>query len=91
MEEAKSTLRGSTVDTEYTDEAWELEWEKLKQNGIYEVNFGDFILYGQYNNNGQYRYISTASNEFQLKFCAAEVMFGLVKPWISLVELSWVL
>ena len=49
MEKAKSTLRGSTVDTEYTDEAWELEWEKLKQDGIYEVNFGDFILYGQYN------------------------------------------
>ena len=41
-------MRGSIVDTGYTDKQWTEEWEKLKQNGIYEVNFGDFFLYGMY-------------------------------------------
>ena len=47
-EKSKSTMRGSIVDTGYTDKQWTEEWEKLKQNGIYEVNFGDFFLYGMY-------------------------------------------
>ena len=48
VDESKSTLRGSTVDTGFTDEEWTAEWERLKQDGIYEVNFGDFLLYGMY-------------------------------------------
>ena len=46
VEESKSSLRGSLVDTGFTDQQWTEEWEKLKQDGIYEVNFGDFLLYG---------------------------------------------
>jgi hypothetical protein len=46
VEESKSSLRGSIVDTSFTDQQWTEEWEKLKQDGIYEVNFGDFLLYG---------------------------------------------
>ena len=48
VDESKSTLRGSTVDTGFSDEEWTAEWERLKQDGIYEVNFGDFLLYGMY-------------------------------------------
>ena len=48
VEESKSSLRGSIVDTGFTDEQWTEGWEKLKQNGIYEVDFGDFLLYGVY-------------------------------------------
>ena len=47
MEVSKSALRKSIVDTGYTDKEWEEEWEKLKQDGFYEVNFGDFFLYGR--------------------------------------------
>ena len=35
------------MDADYTDKQWEEEWEKLKQNGSYEVDFGDFFLYGK--------------------------------------------
>jgi hypothetical protein len=48
VDKSKSTLRGSTVDTGFTNEQWTEEWEKLKQDGIYEVNFGDFLLYGMF-------------------------------------------
>lgn len=47
MDKCKSSLRGSIVDADYTDKQWEEEWEKLKQNGSYEVDFGDFFLYGK--------------------------------------------
>ena len=45
---SKDHLRGSILDTGYSDEEWAEEWNKLEQNGIYEVNFGDFLLYGLY-------------------------------------------
>ena len=48
VDESKSTMRGSTVDTGFSDEKWTAEWDKLKQDGIYEVNFGDFLFYGMY-------------------------------------------
>ena len=48
VDESETTLRGSTVDTGFTNEQWAEEWEKLKQDGIYEVNFGDFLLYGMF-------------------------------------------
>ena len=45
---SKDILRGSILDTGYSDLQWAEEWCKLEQNGIYEVNFGDFLLYGLY-------------------------------------------
>ena len=48
VDESETTLRGSTVDTGFTNEQWAEEWEKLKQDGTYEVNFGDFLFYGMY-------------------------------------------
>ena len=48
VRKAKYHLRGSILDTGYSDEEWAEEWTKLEQNGIYEVNFGDFLLYGLY-------------------------------------------
>ena len=45
---SKDHLRGSILDTGYSDEEWAEEWNKLEHNGIYEVNFGDFLLYGLY-------------------------------------------
>ena len=48
VDESKSNMRGSTVDTGFTNEEWTAEWDKLKQDGIYEVNFGDFFLYGMF-------------------------------------------
>ena len=48
MDKSKSILRGSTLDTGFTDEKWTEEWEKLKQDGVYEVNFGDHLIFGRY-------------------------------------------
>jgi hypothetical protein len=48
VDKSKTTLRGSTLDTGFSDEKWTEEWEKLKENGVYEVNFGDFLFYGIY-------------------------------------------
>ena len=45
---SESNLRGSILDTGYTDEQWKEGWAKLKQDGIYEVEFGDFFLIGMY-------------------------------------------
>ena len=40
--ESESTLRGFIVDTGYADEEWA---EKCaKEDGVYEVNFGDFFF-----------------------------------------------
>ena len=46
VQKSKDVLRGSILDTGYSEEQWTEEWLKLEQNGIYEVNFGDFLLYG---------------------------------------------
>ena len=46
VRKSKDILRGSILDTGYSEEQWKEEWLKLEQNGIYEVNFGDFLLYG---------------------------------------------
>ena len=48
VDKSTSSLRGSIVDTGFSDQQWTEEWEKLKQDGIYEVNFGDFFLYGMF-------------------------------------------
>ena len=60
-------MRGSTVDTGFTDEEWTAEWDKLKQDGIYEVNFGDFFLYGMY---------TMKMRNTDIFLCRYDVLFG---------------
>ena len=48
VRKSKDILRGSILDTGYSDLQWAEEWCKLEQNGTYEVNFGDFLLFGLY-------------------------------------------
>ena len=47
VREAKQILRGSKLDPGYSDKDWNEEWNKLTKDGIYEVPFGDYFIYGK--------------------------------------------
>ena len=42
----KKELRKTVIGETYSDEDWEQGWEKLLEDGIYEVEFADFMIYG---------------------------------------------
>ena len=46
-EASKKIIRGSELDNGCSDTEWAQGWEKLKENGVYEVDyFGDVFLFG---------------------------------------------
>ena len=42
----KKELRKTVIGVTYSEKDWEQGWEKLLEDGIYEVEFADFMIYG---------------------------------------------
>ena len=44
----RKELRKTVLGEQYSDSQWEDGWDILREDGIYEVEFGDYLIFGLY-------------------------------------------